>query len=1127
MIIRKLSALLVSFSLAWVPVSMSFASTVAVEPVATEAAGFGNGGFGPTADLSIMPSSVLLADPVITLNTDPVTPYRRGEGPVLSPSSEIDYSSSFLSGLSYSWNWMTAGPSTDSCLNCTISHFWQNQRTAYPNLTRPLSYFDDYFKFTAASPVASNQCLINYDSTLVDNGENSSQRGREPSTELCFCLKNSEDTQAALAKEDIDKFGKLYEAEAIENRKKEFANNKERMIEDFAQLRAALYYDKNFNRLSESYYGSNSQYLEEINPCLGDLESLMNNVQTSDPQKSCGAEGVQEMVNLFEGASIGLAAKEVAVNPKDSPELQTRKANLEGTLKELESQMREKSVGNLDIFSTLSMFRSLNVDPEVLKQEFEKSKSDSSIDISEILRNTLDRTIQLSTQQALESRNSGYSTHNEHSPIDLTKPHEVLSHNDEILMSQSGSQVVATQNFGLAGKAFTAIEAAGSSVLNNLIPSLPINLSSESPLDKNRSPAAVGGRGNHSSNSHYSNLSAEEKKLVDNFNLFISSSPSIRGALKSNFIFDDLGQNSHMVRRMLHFGSDKESSSGRMTAFISSVCSGETNSNLAICTGKFDNIDMKTEMDKFSELANIKASVNLNLRCKKVKDKLLNTCRAFSNVKPPLSSTDARSFLYDKYLKYPDANITAANANEHKMKVAQLSCYFTMRDRAIAKADQNEEENFRCNEVENKFLKDETAKKAISSNKILGEGCKGSGTPSIAQGAVGTQGWAATITSNPGKIDAAVVAASTGSSQTAISRRESKGSRGISSSSSGEEFGSANKARISGVPIESNTLPGTKETERSSEIKPTFPTTFDSGSTLSPTITQEKKLTPEKMKEVDPVKANQISASDQAIKDLQRRLDESERQLKKKQQAGDQAGAAQLSDLISQMRQQREQMKNENEKLRKDMLEMMAAKENSRKAEAAKPARSIASGPSFAPTPSASTGQKSSSPVATPSSGGSGSFLPTNSSSLGAGGGSVSSPKVDDYGISGKGSFNQGPTLRLTMGELASARFVKANSNQDIFSAILSAPKEPVFVREDGIIVKYVAQLDEDGNPVLDKDGKPILTSYKFQDPEFDNKKVTDRKPAAVTKPVVIKERKFTKKWSEVESVIKDTVQPQ
>jgi len=1129
MIIRKLSTLLVSFSLAWVPVSVTYAQAI---PLAVPSEG--SGSFGLSGPIYNGPSSLNNFGPRVdsTSQTSPLF-----LGPVSNPSPALSLegtTSNWDYGLGLLGNWRNWGsPSTSqtsdhtsgSCLYCA----WNKQQNAtWPSLALPFGTLEPVSKRIATS--GEKSCLDQYRDTI-------GPYAAEP-FDICTCLMNSGE-QAKLSESDIKAYEDYYNRDAKKEIIDNFTRRQDGIVEEFNNLRSSIYYATEFDTLTKALKKNiDPNAYESSQDCSSDFETFLSSVQESSANK-CTSAGVAALSNEIEKSSLNLLVdNKTGQTISQSPGVEQVKlpADMLEVWNSMKDDMKQSSISNSEIASQLNIIKTLGIPAEYLKQAYSSAKDPKFAENNPQVKME-------STKDIITYAFNLYLQKSQNEFIDNN--------------SNPGakSAAVNSEDMGFPTAVQVQVLAGGQEAAHLGTPiDIPFAQIHEAPAHANPDSSSDGGDQDvpRRASSPYGIVTAElgrsfaramrdrstDNKFMENL---ITKAPHFQ------LMFNDRSQIADM-RTSLALIPGLESVKDLQTAkpeerqqktadYLSKIKQVVCDDAKAKDPAKMLNIqycqDDKANRSKYLLRLTHLASQNMGQRCAAMKDKFAHFCSAYSNKQPIATVNDGKSFLYSNF-DFLDKSIFTPkpkDKNEHSLKVAQLSCYFSKRADAVKRTALGADD-LKCSDVASSFL-DSRAQSHVANSEIFGRGCKDEGNKNLTEAYKVTGEGSKVVTNNfnnvtnkdlSNDVAAAIVNTRNAEAGTSIVNKKYK-----NSSSSGEdEFANASKVKnfdASKVdPSDGNALPGTKETEHVSEIKPLIPSTFDSGSTLSPTVKSDKKLEPEEMQAIDPVKANQISASDQAIRDLQRRLDDSEKQLKQKQVAGDQEGAAQLSELIAQMREQREQMKNENEKLRKEMLEMMAAKERNQQSDAGNPSRSIASTPSFAPTPTGPINQKSSGPVSNGSGGGGGSLLPSGSSQLG--GGSINSPRIDDYGISGRANVNQAPTLRLTAGELATAKFVNANSNQDIFSAILSAPKEPVYVREDGVIVKYVAQLDEDGNPVLDKDGKPILTSYRFQDPEKDDKKVAVRKPAAIAKPVIVKERKFTKKWSEVESVIQETVEP-
>lgn len=1137
---RKILSLFTSLSLLWMPVSVSYGATImTLDPVITPTDDgtiptgpspyFGLGGFVDPAES--VPLSI----------EDTVAPYKPGFGPrAVKPEDEkIGTSLNLFGSTSSISDWIPSYSSDYTCLSCTLTNFYSNQLRAGPNISRLISPFLSVIP--SIQPLKPNVCLTRYDrANEVQDGQQRRFASLEPSNDLCDCLNESPDTTPVVTPEDLLSFRKNYEENAINENIKRFDLNKESMVEDFAELSAAIYFDQNFNKLSEGYYNENPDASKFVDLCSvkpnsngSPLRNMLQHVQSSSDSTECTADGINKMLEAMDEGSSNLLSKKEPVPAKETEVEKVARESRDKLFSDIEADLRKPNssgvANEIEIASSIEFIKKLNIDTGTLRTVYDsKSVSDSLFDV---IRKAYESSIVKATQDL-----SGNGQKNNNSPGQVHESNEHASNPAAMLaegvhaVAVAGGQAQYTPyvNENLIARGVDAGSDIMGKIANDYLTLLPEQVKDAASVVVPYANHNYVARERNIFQSKFSELSASNKEFIDAFTNSLSSSPLMRMALKNYSAFDELGQNSHLAPEMQRFLKGRslfdntglseddikfnhENSPKRFGAFLFSACKGKDMKDIAICNRGQKSDDVAKDLNALNIRINDKARNNLALRCGKIEDKMRNYCRAFSNKMPLITSTDARSLLHSNYFSHPNSVFKPVpkDAEENKLKTAQIACYFSLRDKIASEAiTESTEKTDNCKSVEAKFLSS-GAIKSITQNNIFGKGCANTGnqgTQTVVAGVGGTRTETITGDETRKSVDDALG----GRAGTERSYRERTGKDKISSVSESDT--------VSSSKVISSSLPGSKSNEEAkaeislpnSEEGNPFVSPFDpnfSPASSNSSSVSAKPLSQDEMKEIDPQKAAQISSNDQALKDLQARLDESEKKLNEKLKEGKTSEASQISNLIAEMKSQREQMQLENEKLRKEMQEIAAAKQQSNNGSSV--ARAISSdfsNPTSFPTPGAFSGNKAS-PISNEGSfgaGGGGSFSAAPTSNGVINSVRPNAPGEEYLGLKYGGS--QGPTLRLTPGELAKAHFVP--SSNDIYSALLSAPTVPVFVRENGKIVKYVCNLDEEGQCELDKDGKPILTSYKFEDPEFDNKKkVATRKPAAVPTP---KERKST-----------------
>lgn len=1042
-----------------------------------------------------------------------------------------------------------------SCFSCTLTRMSQSMKYAFPLSSTALSLFSPLSGELANAN--ANACIKDYESNLE------SSTVRSPSVKLCACL-DQNNQKPLISSEDIKKFEDDYMKNSVEEYKKRFEAMSGSLIDDFNELRAATFYDRELNIFSRNNSElQNDAAYEALGMCQVDFSQMIDNVHQMNPTE-CSGEGAQAIKNIVESKSSKMLPTDTGRMESRGPSSEERKEFLgidtQAAWTELSANMLKEGGPNQStkILATLDILKSLRFDPIAIREVnslITNGVEGKKVDLQKAISTAYNNQIQRITGD-LVSNDVRERVHGAiHAAATEVESGGVVKDGDQStyvereraiagvtikadLLTENIDRVIAIG--GAAGSMFREIDRQfgfrGFGLFKNLGDS-----TEPSPTAGTGGGRSGSGSGNGSGGAFVPRSPAdrakrfEEMSLVGNY-LLSRHIPHTSLAFK-NISFDGIGVPSQISIDLDRVDDSKMQdpayAQDRLNKMRDSVCKypniKEKSQNL--CEGQLDGRKLKL---LFSAV-DLVARGNMMAKCGVVNDRMLNFCRAFSGKKPKTTAIEGMNFLHEKMgsINPSPFNPPAKNEDEHKLKVSQLSCFLANRDRVN---NPTEDPVGRCEKLTEKYFTNDAISYLNSSES--GFSCK-SVQGSMAQQAVALGNTVVTTGAQEGALDPTKVdqrlneqvvrgatgtigSRSMGPSPGYRYQRSEAGADQITGTSGKE--GAAIASSISGEPEVNKTVeqrveekPGGSTANSYMPINPYDFKSDDSNASRSVAGQKDDDDIDEEIRERD----RRISGNDRELEALKARLAEAERKLGEAQSSGDKTTQNSMQELIAQLQADRKKMQDENNKMKAEVRQMMAER-SSRVDTAPVPAdiKRIGNKVGFLPA--------SATPTPAVSSGGivSGSGSTPKSQEIGIGGSSFSSGNVnvnrggfaaakgpDDFG------FQRQQVMTLSAGELTSARFVAADK-KEIFSSILSKPSEPVFVRENGMIVKYVAQLDEEGKPLLDKDGNPILKEYLFTDPEAEKKVVDKKTEPKKTEPK--KERKPASRASFWDKALED-----
>ncbi|GAB4410416.1 MAG: hypothetical protein OHK0056_13410 [Bacteriovoracaceae bacterium] len=985
------------------------------------------------------------------------------------------------------------------CFSCTVTSYTRNLRESFPSLEYPISLFTG-IRDKLNSPQI---CLDVYGSR---HAAQASQKASEAeyTRQLCSCMAEASADEPKLTASDISSLDMIMRDRIRENTKKQFRDEKfvEKIVDDFTSIRNAILFDALVGNVVFKVEGQEGNTAEN-HPCYKSIDEVMNAI-VSDPKydNKCSQEVANEMNDAFNNVSY----KKMQSLSLD--------ASLDPIWKEMQEEMSAIGNSNSHMLTMKNILKTWWIPKGYLNKYLNETnpKKPSFAAITYASREYAADIIKES-EQAASARRGGVAE----ATADLISGGigNVLTSiqtgidTGVLTLPGLGQTHVSSGNADLTSLATSAHEASQDPTNNNI---------RRSRTPQERSVMAL---------SRYAQLYntplGEAVLRADNF----YDDPGF-----SSEIFNGIGVALQEVAKKVDQEASKRSFQSPQheaefkammrNALLGSIAQQEickvpevVRQGLNVCDPSKRDKLTKHDIKDFRNMSVQHMRAKLDNRCAKIKDRLATICAAINpNATPSMTTEDAMNLFHERFNDPSPSLFSPAteDLSTHRLKLSKFACYFVNRDYP-------HNTSATCRDLNEKFLVDrpnanQSAIVRMANSRTFGKGCNLANRPSevAVQSNIDDRYNSVGSMNDANPVDMAKEFTSKDKMNAIISNFGY--APGYTAPSN--EKGPVNA--VASDPMDSNTQAAMKDL---GSIDTGLTTVRDSGDGSSPQSTfnsfdyrpDTSKAPSASTSEIDKAikeKDAQITSNNAQLDELQRRLAEAEKALADKQKNNDKQGVNDIQKLITQLQSDRQRMLEENSRLKNEIRDMLAERDRAptpapASEEVQRIHNSVGHTPSNTPTP-ASSGQRTATNVAVAKNE-SGSVLGAGSTTAGylgagAGGGyagatAAAAQYAKDFGYT-RGTV-QAPTLVLTSEEFSRARFVAADQGT-IFSTILANPGEPAFVRQDGVIIKYVAELDEYGKPILDENNNPKLREYRFIDPETNKKKAVAKKVEPVKK---------------------------
>lgn len=987
------------------------------------------------------------------------------------------------------------------CFSCTVTSYTRNLRESFPSLEYPISLFAG-IRDKLNSPQI---CLDVYGNR---HAAQASQKASEAeyTRQLCACMAEASVDEPKLTASDISSLDVIMKDRIRQNTEQQFRDENfvEKIVDDFSSIRNAILFDAIVGNDVFKVDGQDSNNSEN-HPCYKSLDAVMDDI-SKDPKYNdkCSPEIAKEMNDAFNNASYK-KMQSLSLN-----------ASLDPLWKEMQEEMSARGNSNSHMLAMKNILKSWQIPTENLNKILQESdpKPPAFVAITRAAR-------EYAAQTVREAENG-----------------------DGVSRGIAGSFERAVSS-GI-GQIVTAAQTATDTLIVS-IPGLGAVHIPGHPTDLTTLATAAHGASQDATNNNTRRTRTPQERSVMALSRYaqLYNTPLGEAVLRADNFYDDPGFSSEIFNgigralRDVDLKVDQEAGkrnfqSTQHEAEFKAMMRNSLLGNIAktkicevpavvakglkVCDPSKSGQLTKQDFKEFKNMSVQHMRAQLDNRCAKIKDRLATICSAKNpKVSPTMTTEDAMTLFHERFNDTSPSLFSPAteDLSTHRLKLSKFACYFVNRDYP-------HNTSATCHDLNTKFLVDrpnanQSAIERMANSKTFGKGCNLENRPSevAVQNTINDRYEAA---GNMNDDNLANVERRLASAER-VNDIISKSGYAPGYTAPSNEKGPINSIDSEATDMGSNTQAAVNRlgtidtglTKVGNSGDGTSPQSTFNSFDYRPDTTKAPSASTTDIDKAIKEKDAQINGNNAQLDELQRRLAEAEKALADKQKNNDTQGVNDIQKLITQLQSDRQKMLEENSRLKNEVRDMLAERDRAptpapASEEIQRIRNSVGFTPSNTPTP-ATSGQRTATNggvAKNESAGALGGAGGTTAGYLGAGAGggyagatAAAAQYAKDFGYT-RGAV-QAPTLVLTSEEFSRARFVAADQGT-IFSSILAQPGEPVFVRQDGVIIKYVAELDEDGKPILDENNNPKLKEYRFIDPEADKKKAVAKKVEPVKK---------------------------